>query len=64
MHGTCIKIAEAQQARIYNNYKNTNVKLKTNAAIWYNKIYKTKQLTPKYITSKSMKTTCKARILN
>ena len=42
-----IKIIEASQARIYNNYKNTRPKLlKTNAAIWFNKICKTKQLTP------------------
>ena len=50
MHGTCIKIIEAQQAKICNNYKNTRLKLpKTNAAIWFNK---TKQLTPKYFSIK------------
>jgi hypothetical protein len=38
-------IIEIQQANIYNNYKNTRLQLlKTNAAIWYNKICKTKQL--------------------
>jgi len=32
-------IIEGQQAKIYNNYKNTRLKLlKTNAAIWFNKI--------------------------
>jgi hypothetical protein len=37
-------IIETQPANIY-NYKNTRLKLiKTNAAIWYNKICKTKQL--------------------
>jgi hypothetical protein len=50
LQGTYIKIGEAQQARIYNSYKNTKLKLlKMNAAIWYNKICKTKQLMPKYI---------------
>ena len=43
------KIVEAQQARMYNIYKNTKLKLlKTNVAIWYNKIRTAKQLTPKY----------------
>jgi hypothetical protein len=38
MHGTSIKIINAQQARTYNIYKNTKLKLlKSNAAIWYNK---------------------------
>jgi ABC-type phosphate transport system substrate-binding protein len=50
MLGTCIKIVVAQQARIYNNNNNTMLKLlKMNSAISYNKICKTKQLTPKYI---------------
>jgi hypothetical protein len=50
MSGTCINIVEAQQARIYNNKNNTKLKLlKTNEAILYNKICKTKQLRPKYI---------------
>jgi len=36
--------------RMYNIYKSTKLKLpKTNAAIWYNKIWKTKQLSPYYI---------------
>jgi hypothetical protein len=35
MHGTTIKIIDAQQAKLRNNYKNTKLKLlKTNAAIW------------------------------
>jgi len=34
-----IDIMEAQQAKIYKSYKNTRLKLlKTNAAIWFNKI--------------------------
>ena len=39
IHSTCIKKIEAQQAKVCNNYKNTRLKLlKTNAAIWFNKI--------------------------
>ena len=39
MHGTYIKTAETQQAKLHNVYKNTKLKLlKTNAAMWYNKI--------------------------
>lgn len=38
-------IIDAQQARTINNYKNTTYKLlKTNAAIWYHKISKQKQI--------------------
>jgi hypothetical protein len=38
-------IVDAQQARTINNYNNTTHKLlKTNAAIWYNKICKQKQI--------------------
>ena len=41
----CIKIIEAQRAKIYNSYKNTRLKiLKMNAAIWFNKICKTNSL--------------------
>jgi hypothetical protein len=41
MKGTCVKLIDAQQTKIYNNYKNTKLKLpKTNAAIWFNKICK------------------------
>jgi hypothetical protein len=40
MHGTGIEIIEVQQAKIYNTYKNTRLKLlKTNAAIWFNKMF-------------------------
>ena len=39
--------------KIYKNYKNTRIKLlKTNSAIWFNKICKTKQLMPKYFSIK------------
>jgi len=52
MHGTTIKIVSAQQAKL-NNYKNTKLKLlKTNAAIWFNKMCKSKQLKPNYINIK------------
>ena len=45
-----MKIGNAQQARINNNYKNTKLKLlKANAVIWFNKIYRTKQLKPNHI---------------
>jgi len=38
MHGATIKMVNAQQAKLKNNYKNTKLKLlKTNAAIWFNK---------------------------
>jgi hypothetical protein len=51
MHGIPIKIIDAQQARIYNTYKNTKLKLlKTNAAIWFNKICREKRLKPTYIS--------------
>jgi len=53
MHGTKVKIIEAQQAKFCNNYTNTKLKLpKTNAAIWFNKECKTKQVTSKYINIK------------
>ena len=49
MNGACIKMTETQQAKIYNSYKTTKLKLlKRNAAIWFNKICKSKHLTPKY----------------
>jgi hypothetical protein len=42
-----VKLISAQQGREINNYKNTKEKLlKTNAAIWFNKICKIDQLTP------------------
>jgi hypothetical protein len=50
MHSVTIKITDAQQARIYNIYKNTKLKLlKSNAAIWFNKICRERHLKPKYI---------------
>jgi len=53
MHGATMRIVSAQQAKLNNNYKNTRLKLlKTNPAIWFNKICKVKQLKPNYINIK------------
>ena len=44
----------AQQAKSYHKYKNTKLKLlKTVAAIWYNKMCRTKQVKPNYINIKT-----------
>ena len=41
MHVATMKMVNAQQAKLINNYKNTKLKLlKTNAAIWFNKMCK------------------------
>ena len=48
-----MKIINAQRAKTHNNYKNTKLKLlKTNAAIWFNKMCKAKGLKPNYINIK------------
>jgi len=53
MHGTIVKIIEAQQASLCNSYKNTKLKLlKTNAAVWFNKMCKIKHLKPNNINIK------------
>ena len=53
MHGTNVKIVEAQQARFCDSCKNNKLKLlKTNTAIWINKMCKIKHLTPNYINVK------------
>ena len=45
----------AQQAKICNIYKNTRLKLlKTNAALWFNKMCKTKNLKPKRVPSSTV----------
>ena len=45
-----MKFVNAQQAKPCNVYKNTKLKLlKTNAAIWFNKICRDRQLQPRYI---------------
>ena len=50
MHGETIKIMNAKQAKLNNNYKNTKYRLlRTNAAIWYNKMCRMKQVKPGYI---------------
>jgi len=42
-----MKIMNAQQAKIYNNFKYTKMNLlKTNAAIWFNKTYKIRDHKP------------------
>jgi len=53
MHGETLKFVNAQQAKPYNFYKNTKLKLlKTNASIWFNKICRDRQLKPRYINIK------------
>jgi len=53
MHGETMKFVNAQQAKPYNIYKNTKLKLlRTNAAIWFNKICRDRQLQPRYINIK------------
>jgi hypothetical protein len=50
MHGEKVKIINAQQARVSYNYKNMKQKLlKTNSAIWFNKVCRQEQLQPNYI---------------
>jgi len=54
MHGSMnIKFINAKQATEIHAYKNIKRKLyKTNAAIWFNKTCRVKQLTPNYINIK------------
>ena len=53
MHGEKMKFVNAQQAKPYNIYKNTKLKLlKSNAAILFNKICRDRQLQPRYINIK------------
>jgi hypothetical protein len=54
MHGHInVKFVNAKQAKETYQHRNTKEKLyKTNAAIWYNKICRGKQLTPNYISIK------------
>jgi len=55
MHGTTIKKnINAQQAKLCSIYKNIRLKLlKTNAAIWFNKMCRIKHLKPNHIDIKS-----------
>jgi hypothetical protein len=49
-----MKMIEAQQAKLCNTNKNTRLKLlKTNAAIWFNKMRRIKLLKPNYINIKT-----------
>jgi hypothetical protein len=58
MHGSTMKLSNAQQAKIINNYQNTRLKLlKTNAAIWFNRMCKIKQVKPNYIHFKTNRKT-------
>ena len=54
MHGQQnIKFCNAKQAQQIYKYKNIKTKLyKNNAAIWFNKICRMKQITPGYISIK------------
>ena len=53
MHGTTMKIIDAQQAKLCNDYKITKLKLlKTNAAVCFNKMCRIKHLNPNYINIK------------
>jgi hypothetical protein len=50
MHGAKVKFVNAEQARLHNNFRNTKCKLlRTNAAIRFNKMFKIKQVNPKYV---------------
>jgi len=57
MHGTNVKIIDAQQVGLCNRYKNTKLKLlKTNYTIWLNKMCEIKHLKPNY---SNIKINCK-----
>jgi len=66
MHGTTMKIIEAQRAKLCDIYKNTRLKLlKTNAALWFNKMCRIKQLRPSYIHFKrNDKTPCDRKTMS
>jgi len=53
VYGQLSTIMNAPQAKSYYKYKNAKLKLlKTNAAIWFNKMCRTKQVKPNYINIK------------
>jgi hypothetical protein len=53
MHGAKVKIVNAKQARLYNSFKNTKCKLlRTNAAIWFNKMCRINQVKSNYVNIK------------
>ena len=48
-----MKFIKAQQAKAYNIYKNTKLKLlRTDAATWYNKLCRTMGIQSNYITTR------------
>jgi hypothetical protein len=50
MHGERVRIMDAKRAKLLNNFKNTKGKLlRTNAAIWFNKMCRIRQVKPNYI---------------
>jgi hypothetical protein len=52
MHSEIIRIMDAERANLLNNFKNTKGKLlKTNAAIWFNKMCKIRQVKPNYVNT-------------
>jgi len=54
MQGLNMKFGNAQKAKLCNNYQNTKLKLlKTNAAIWFNRMCKIKHMKPNYIHFKT-----------
>jgi hypothetical protein len=54
MHGELrLKFVNAKQAKLVHQYRNIKMKLlKSNAAIWFNKVCRSEQLTPSYIDIK------------
>jgi hypothetical protein len=59
-----IKFVIARQAKEVYQYKNIKEKLhRTNAAIWYNKLCRQLQLTPKYIAIKVKVYICRNKTL-
>jgi hypothetical protein len=60
MHGQPnMKICSAKQTKQIFQYKKIKIKLyKNNAAIWYNKTCKIKQLTPNYVNIESFLSSC------
>jgi len=52
MHGVTMKFIEDQQAKLCNTYKNSRLKsLKTNAALWLNKMCRLKHLYGLYVST-------------
>ena len=64
MHGReNIKLINAEQAKPVHQYKDTKIKLyKNNAAIWYNKTCRTRQITQSALNRYSVQPPSRARI--